>query len=380
MTEKKPLGVYIHIPFCVRKCRYCDFLSFSGKETQMEAYVDSLCQEITHFFRDKKGYEVTSVYLGGGTPSLLEPELTKKILHTLSEEAEIAPDAEITTEANPGTLTRDKLITYKNAGINRISMGLQSTVKEELDYMGRIHSYEDFLASYELAKETGFTNINVDLMSAVPYQTLSSWELTLDRILALSPAHISAYSLIVEPGTPFYEEKDLDDLLPDEDTEREMYEMTERKLLEHGYYRYEISNYAHKGKECKHNLIYWDRNDYIGFGLGASSCLNDVRFSNTEDFSSYIEHPWTEFDDRREREELSLQEQMEEAMILGLRKTEGISEREFYSRYGKEMKDVFGEVISHYEKEGLLIMEEDRLRFTKKGLDLSNVVLCEFLS
>lgn len=380
MTEKKPLGVYVHIPFCVRKCRYCDFLSFSGKEMQMEAYVDSLCREITHFFKEQTEYKVTSVYLGGGTPSLLEPELTKKILHTLSEHAEITPDAEITTEANPGTLTKDKLVTYRQVGINRISMGLQSTVKEELAYMGRIHSYEDFLTGYELAKETGFNNINIDLMSAVPYQTLSSWELTLDRILALSPAHISAYSLIVEPDTPFYEEKNLEALLPDEDTEREMYEMTERKLLEHGYYRYEISNYAHKGKECRHNLIYWDRNDYIGFGLGAASCLNDVRFSNTEDFAAYLEKPWTELDDRREREELSLQEQMEEAMILGLRKTGGISQQEFYHRYKRQMKDVFGEVISRYEKEGLLMMEEDRLRFTKRGLDVSNVVLCEFLS
>lgn len=380
MIEKKPLGVYVHIPFCIRKCRYCDFLSFSTEDSQRKAYVDSLCQEIIHFFREQTDYKVTSVYLGGGTPSLLNSADTTKILDTLFQTVQMDAKVEITTEANPGTLTREKLLVYQKAGINRISLGLQSTVKEELDYLGRIHSYEDFLASYEMAREAGFTNINVDLMSAVPFQTLSSWELTLDRVLALSPEHISAYSLIVEPGTPFYEQKDLDVLLPDEDTEREMYELTEKKLLEQGYYRYEISNYAKKGKECRHNLIYWDRNDYIGFGLGAASCLGNVRFSNTEDFSSYLEKPWTDLTKRREREELSLREQMEETMILGLRKTEGVSERKFFLRYHRQMEEVFGDVISHYEKEGLLIREKGRLHFTKRGLDLSNVVLCEFLS
>lgn len=378
--SKKPLGVYIHIPFCVRKCRYCDFLSFSGKEELIEAYVTALCQEIRCFFENETGYQVTSIYFGGGTPSILKPELTQKILSTLYGYGDISRKAEITTEANPGTLTREKLFLYQQSGVNRLSLGLQSTIQKELSYLGRIHSYEDFLKSYELALQAGFDNINIDLMSAIPYQTLDSWELTLKRVLALVPAHISAYSLIVEEETPFYKDSRLPFLIPDEDTERKMYDMTEQMLREQGYHRYEVSNYARPGRECQHNLIYWDRHDYIGFGLHSASCLRETRFTNTSDMELYIKRPWTELCDREEREELSLQEQMEEAMILGLRKIDGICSQEFLRRYGRRMEDVFQTVIVHYEKEGLLQWKGDKLCFTKRGLDVSNMVLCEFLS
>ncbi|MCI5595750.1 MAG: radical SAM family heme chaperone HemW [Lachnospiraceae bacterium] len=378
--EKRPLGVYIHIPFCMRKCRYCDFLSFPSKEDEMEQYVESLCEEICCFFRQYDNYTVTSVFFGGGTPSILSEKLTEKIFTTLLQRAPLSSDAEITTEANPGTLKGEKLRIYRTLGFNRLSIGLQTTVEKELAYLGRIHTYDDFCNSYEQAQNAGFENINVDLMSAIPYQTFSSYELSLKRVLSFDPAHISAYSLIVEEGTPFYEEQNLDLLLPDEDTERLMYDMTRELLEQRGYSRYEISNYAKPGKECRHNLIYWDRKDYIGFGLGASSCLNDIRFRNESDFLSYLKCPWKEIRKREDYEELTLKEQMEEAMILGLRKIAGVSKKEFFSRYGNKLEEVFGDVIIHYEKEGLLEQRGDRVRFTRRGLDVSNVVLCDFIT
>ena len=380
MRNLKPLGIYIHIPFCIRKCKYCDFLSFAADETTQKQYVEKLCVEIEHFFAQYKEYEVKTIFFGGGTPSILEETLIEKIMQTLKEAVPFSEDAEVSLEANPGTLDEKKLEGYRRAGINRLSMGLQSTQERELKYLGRIHSYEDFLQSYRLARKAGFTNINVDLMSAVPYQTLESWEETLDRILALKPEHISAYSLIVEEGTPFYEDEQLEELLADEDTEREMYVRTEEKLLEYGYHRYEVSNYATEGKECAHNVLYWKRGDYIGFGLGAASCIRDMRFKNTDSMKEYMETPWKELEERCEVEPLSLREQMEETMILGLRMTEGVSKEEFQERYGRTMEEEFGDAIAKHKADGLLMEEKEWIRFTKRGFDLSNIVLCDFLS
>lgn len=380
MRNLKPLGIYIHIPFCIRKCKYCDFLSFTADETTQKQYVEKLCVEIEHFFAQYKEYEVKTAFFGGGTPSILEGALIEKIMQTLKEVVPFSENAEVSLEANPGTLDEKKLEGYRRAGINRLSMGLQSTQERELKYLGRIHSYEDFLQSYDLARKAGFTNINVDLMSAVPYQTLASWEETLDRILALNPEHISAYSLIVEEGTPFYEDEQLEELLADEDTEREMYVRTEEKLLEYGYHRYELSNYAKEGKECAHNVLYWKRGDYIGFGLGAASCIHDMRFKNTDSMKEYMETPWKELEERFEVESLSLREQMEETMILGLRMTEGVSKEEFQGRYGKTMEEEFGDAIAKHKADGLLMEEKEWIRFTKRGFDLSNIVLCDFLS
>lgn len=346
----------------------------------MEHYVESLCLEIRTFFDKNKNYQVKSIYFGGGTPSILKPELTKKVMDTLRDVSVIDADAEISTEANPGTLDMEKLTTYQKCGINRLSIGLQSTQEKELAYLGRIHTYEEFLDSYQMARKVGFDNINIDLMSAVPYQTLESWEETLERILSLQPEHISAYSLIVEEGTPFYEDESLDGLVPDEDTERRMYELTEEMLFKHGYYRYEISNYAKPGKECKHNILYWEREDYIGFGLGAASCMENTRFKNTDDLNDYFHCPYQEFGDRMEVEHLSVREQMEETMILGLRMTRGVSFEDFEQRYGQKMESIFGDVIETHKKDGLLIEENGCIKFTKRGLDLSNIVLCDFLS
>lgn len=380
MRNLKPLGIYIHIPFCIRKCKYCDFLSFTADETTQKQYVEKLCVEIEHFFAQYKEYEVKTAFFGGGTPSILEGALIEKIMQTLKEVVPFSENAEVSLEANPGTLDEKKLEGYRRAGINRLSMGLQSTQERELKYLGRIHSYEDFLQSYDLARKAGFTNINVDLMSAVPYQTLASWEETLDRILALNPEHISAYSLIVEEGTPFYEDEQLEELLADEDTEREMYVRTEEKLLEYGYHRYEVSNYAKEGKECAHNVLYWKRGDYIGFGLGAASCIHDMRFKNTDSMKEYMETPWKELEERFEVEQLSLREQMEETMILGLRMTEGVSKEEFQERYGRTIEEEFGDAIAKHKADGLLMEEKEWIRFTKRGFDLSNIVLCDFLS
>ena len=379
MERNKDLGVYIHIPFCLRKCKYCDFLSFVSDEETMKKYVESLCEEIRGFFQREKEYQVTTVYLGGGTPSILKAEWTSKILNTLKECVSIVPDAEISTEANPGTLTEEKLKSYKECGINRLSIGLQSTEPKELSYLGRIHSYEEFLEGYYLARKAGFTNINIDLMSAVPYQNMESWNRTLNRVLSLKPEHISAYSLIVEEGTPFYNDEKLESLVPDEDTEREMYEITENRLLEQGYHRYEVSNYSLPGKECSHNILYWKRGDYIGFGLGASSCIRETRFKNTDDMKEYLNQPWKELSAREEIEILPVEEQMAETMILGLRMTEGVSKEEFSNRYHISMETVYGDIIKKYVENGLLTYSDGYVRFTKKGLDLSNMVLCEFL-
>lgn len=379
MKNLKPLGIYVHIPFCIRKCKYCDFLSFAADVNTQKQYVEKLCVEIEHFFAQYKEYEVKTVFFGGGTPSILEAELIRKIMETLKKAVPFMEETEITLEANPGTLSKKKLEEYKRCGINRLSIGLQSTEEKELNYLGRIHSYEDFLKSYELARQAGFKNINVDLMSAVPYQTLESWEKTLDCILALKPEHISAYSLIVEEGTPFYEDEHLEELLADEDTERKMYVRTEEKLLEYGYHRYEVSNYAKEGRECAHNILYWKRGDYIGFGLGAASCIQNMRFKNTDSMKEYMETPWKEPEERLEVEHLSLLEQMEETMILGLRMTDGVSMEEFKSLYGKTMEREFKDVIEKHKADGLLMEEEGCLRFTRKGFDLSNMVLCDFL-
>lgn len=380
MKNLKPLGIYIHIPFCIRKCKYCDFLSFAADENTKKQYVEKLCTEIEHFFAQYKEYEVRTVFFGGGTPSILEVTLIGKIMETLKKAVPFMEEAEISLEANPGTLSEEKLKEYRECGINRLSIGLQSTEEKELNYLGRIHSYEDFLKSYELARQEGFTNINVDLMSAVPYQTLESWEKTLDRVLLLKPEHISAYSLIVEEGTPFYEDDRLEELLADEDTEREMYVRTEEKLLEYGYHRYEVSNYAKEGRECAHNVLYWKRGDYIGFGLGAASCIHNMRFKNTDSMKEYMEMPWRKPEERWEVEHLSLREQMEETMILGLRMTEGVSKEEFQGKYGRIMKEEFGDAIAKHKADGLLMEEKEWIRFTKRGFDLSNMVLCDFLS
>ena len=284
---KKELEIYIHIPFCVRMCAYCDFLSGPASDKTIENYVEKLLEEIEAHRVQNEGSTVTTVFFGGGTPSILSGTQMTRVIEKLKEVFQIEESAEISMEANPGTVTKEKLTAYKNAGINRISFGLQSANNEDLKVLGRIHTYEEFLESFRLARECGFNNINVDLISAIPNQNMESWEKSLKKIICLNPEHISAYSLIIEEGTPFFEmygeDSEREKELPDEEEERAIYHRTEELLNEAGYHRYEISNYAKEGKECQHNLGYWERKNYLGIGLGASSLMNNVIFKNTED-------------------------------------------------------------------------------------------------
>lgn len=380
---RRELELYIHIPFCAKKCAYCDFLSGPADEQTVANYVTALRKEIESYEESAKNYEVTTVFFGGGTPSLLSGEQMTELMNSIKDTFMLKEEAEITMEANPGTVTESNLSVYKKAGINRMSFGLQSVKNEELRMLGRIHTFEEFLESYDMARKAGFHNINVDLISAIPGQTLMSWEETLRTVIDLKPEHISAYSLIVEEETPFAklygEGCEKEKLLPDEDEERRIYERTEEMLKEAGYHRYEISNYAKDGYECRHNLGYWERKEYLGLGLGASSLLNETRFHNTEHMEKYLANAGNEKRLREDEEVLTMQEQMEEFVFLGLRKMEGIKEADFEKNFGQSIWECYGENLRRVVEEGLLKKEDGHLKLTKKGIDISNYVFAEIL-
>lgn len=386
MKRNKDLEIYIHIPFCVRKCAYCDFLSGPADDKSMECYVEKLIDEIyAHGASDSLGENiVTTIFLGGGTPSVLSGEQMQRIMSAIQDVFGIDVNAEISMEANPGTVTKEKLEIYKQAGINRISFGLQSANNEELKLLGRIHTWEEFLESFQLARECGFDNINVDLISAIPKQTVESWESSVSQVISLNPEHISAYSLIIEEGTPFFEKygegTEGESVLPSEEDEREMYHRTEELLEEAGYHRYEISNYAKVGRECQHNLGYWERKNYLGIGLGASSLVNNVRYKNTDELEYYIQYASELSEIQENREVLSQTEQMEEFIFLGLRKIQGIAVKEFEIVFGNSLEECYGEGIRRMCDEKLLMMEDGFLKLTKKGIDISNYVFAEILS
>ena len=437
----KSISIYIHIPFCVKKCQYCDFLSAPADSRAQEVYLCALKQEIREQAARYREYEVQTVFIGGGTPTAVPCENLCEVLKTVFSFYRMNPHAEISMEANPGTVTKEALLSYRKAGINRISIGLQSADDVELKLLGRIHTYRDFQQTYRWAQEAGFTNINLDIMSALPGQSVENYKKTLETVLSLKPQHISAYSLIVEEGTPFYEkygqeseklqatgEKQPD--LPSEEEEREMYALTEKLLAAAGYHRYEISNYALPGRECRHNLVYWRRGNYVGFGLGAASMVENVRFENIREMQEYLaeyagmpdaepvfaevaqgdkqalsneqefslredthsenEQEFslredTHFENKQElsiRENvhtLSPQEQMEETMFLGLRLTEGVSKAEFHRQFGVSMEQIYGEVIRKNTAKGLLIDEAGCICLTREGMDLSNYVMAQFL-
>lgn len=341
----------------------------------MEDYVNLLCRELVFRAPAYKEYQVISIFFGGGTPSLLSAEEMGQIMDVVKASFVLAEDAEITVECNPGTVDQEKLAYYITCGINRLSIGLQSADDGELARIGRIHDYETFLRTYRLAREAGFRNINVDLMTALPGQTAASYQRTLAQVCDLFPEHISAYSLILEEGTPLYvNQKNY--VFPDEDEERELYYMTERVLSKVGYHRYEISNYAREGRECRHNKVYWQRGDYLGLGLGASSLIANVRWKNPDDYADYavcVEKMTVEM------QALTLQEQMEEFMYLGLRLMEGVSEAAFQKAFGVSVDEIYGEVISRFVEQRLLVREKGRLFLTPRGIDVSNVVFAAFL-
>lgn len=396
MQNKEELSLYIHIPFCVRKCGYCDFLSAPADEKARDRYVQALLMEIERYRgTETADRKIKTLYIGGGTPSTLSVKQLECIMQKIKCTFNFHGDMETSMEMNPGTASKEKCRALYQMGINRLSIGLQSTNDMELKTLGRIHSYEDFLNTYTWCREAGFQNINVDLMAALPYQTVESYTTGLRKIIRLAPEHISAYSLILEEGTPFYQKYNSGCYpLPDEEQERLMYRETEQILAQAGYERYEISNYAKKGYACRHNLVYWQGGDYLGLGLGSSSYMDGVRFHNTTDFNTYVNQgAYVE-----DREELSVQAKMEEFMFLGLRVIAGVSGTEFEKRFGKTMEDVYGDVLRKHEEEGLLQIErkEDRkeaaaaepakgktniekVMLTTKGVDVSNYVFADFL-
>lgn len=398
---RKDLSIYIHIPFCVKKCVYCDFLSFGADDDRIhhsgavrKAYVRSICHELLSYKSISRDYIVKTIFIGGGTPSILLPGEIGSIMSALRSIFKVDEQAEITIEVNPGTLTRLKADEYLDAGINRMSIGLQSAHDDELQMLGRIHNYDQFLASYKTAREAGFKNINIDIMSAIPGQSLHSYLDTVEKVLKCRPEHISSYSLIVEDGTMLAENQALLSRLPDEDTEREMYDATRKVLEMSGYKRYEISNYAKAGYACRHNIVYWTMGEYLGIGIGASSFFHGRRYSNTDDIDTYMDTMHAVFEKReldetyriaeleairRVDETVDAETLMEEYVIFGLRMTEGISAADFYDRFGHSIYDRYGEIIKKYVESGHMRDEKGNIRLTTRGIDVSNRILADFL-
>lgn len=445
--EKRMLGLYIHIPFCVRKCRYCDFLSAPASEETRSAYLKSLEEQIRAFGRKLQAndseiaYLVDSIFIGGGTPSLLSADQMQSLLDTVRLSFCLAKDCEITAECNPGTVTSEKLLAYQSAGINRLSIGLQSSNNEELALLGRIHSWEEFLVTFESARKAGFSNLNIDVMGALPGQTPDSYQKTLERVLALHPEHISAYSLIIEEGTPFFEEYGDEDAcrlcdsssskvqgenaprgkkhLPSEDEVVQMDELTWKLLSDAGYEHYEISNYALPGKECRHNLKYWHCDEYLGVGTGAASYIRKdcglidpleslskvsteqvetskkqsagsesanagsfIRLKVLTDTSEFSKLDWNEPSTLcncfADCEELTRAEEMEEMAFLGLRTKEGVRLLDFYERFGKHFDEVYGDVIKRYTQMGMMRADETHVALTIKGMEVANWIMADF--
>ena len=453
MKNNNELGIYIHIPFCVHKCIYCDFLSSPADVHTRKQYVRALINEIyltregkcankliknvlqgdnTSYedmeepavngltsdyalydtvcmadyektimqedisgcvddIKSENGHIVTSIFIGGGTPSAIDAEDISDILDAVRKNYNVSDKAEITIECNPGTMDKKKAVIYRKAGINRISFGLQSTDNNELRMLGRIHTYEQFMESYKIAREAGFDNINIDLMSALPGQTMESFKAVLEKALSLGAEHISVYSLIVEEGTRLSDNIDSFPPIPSDDEDRQMYYMTKEMLSSYGYEQYEISNYAQKGYECKHNLKYWERCDYLGFGIGAASLYGGRRYTNISDIGRYMDvlaeitnaldksYVNELLQIRTDMEELSKEDEMSEYMFLGLRKTKGIDITDFKEEFGTDIKDIFGEAIEDNIARGLLIHDGNCLYLSKRGIDISNTVMSDFI-
>ena len=428
---ERELELYIHIPFCIHKCNYCDFISFAGREDVYEDYVKSLCNEIAMYKDVYKDCKIRSIYIGGGTPTVLSEEQIERIVKSLNESFTITgtkhkrkhilskkilrPTTEFSMECNPGAVTAEKLKCFNELGVNRMSFGLQSIHDNELKMLGRIHTFEDFIKSFEDARKAGFDNINVDLMQAIPGQTMASWELTLGQVALWHPEHISAYSLIIEEGTNFSkwlkkgktiagEEQSgikIPDgpiaVLPSEEQEREIYYFTKDFLEKANYKRYEISNYAIKDFACVHNLGYWQRKNYLGLGLNSSSLVDNTRWKNTADLNAYISAFYDinnlpkagnceslhaslqEMAVIEDYHKLSRNEQMEEYMFLGMRQTEGVSMTEFIDIFHQDMLTVYKDVLNKLYDKGLIELNDDNVRLTERGTDVSNTVLSEFL-
>lgn len=400
----KNLELYIHIPFCMKKCAYCDFLSFPCDEKTQVAYADALIREIEYYGPKMKNYVVSTIFVGGGTPTWLNEEKMAEIFDAITTYFQVSNEAEITMECNPGTVTPAKLNLYKKIGVNRLSIGLQSADDTELQLLGRIHTFEKFLKTYEMARNAGFKNINVDLMSGIPYQTAEKFLHTLQKVVRLKPEHISVYSLIIEKGTPFYDtyQSDLElqeagkptQMLPTEDEVYRIIKLTQQYLTKTGYEQYEISNFAQPGFECTHNIGYWTRENYLGLGIGAASLLDNIRYTNISEMETYIEKTkqiqLLSFEQPQgnatvgtnlhaEAFAVSRKAQMEEFMFLGLRMNRGVTRQQFQDTFGVPIEGIYKDALEHLKAEGLLEIRAGQITLTEKGQDLSNYALAQFL-
>lgn len=412
----KNLGIYVHIPFCIKKCDYCDFISYCDKTEYIEKYIESIKKEINNTVGalsirntnkkyqtaplENSDYQITTIYIGGGTPSSIDSKYIVDILNTIKnvgDDAIVVPK-EITIEINPGTITEEKLIDYKKAGINRLSIGLQETNNDLLKGIGRIHTYEQFLETYKLARKAGFNNINVDLMIGLPGQSIENIKKSLNKIIELNPEHISVYSLILEEGTRLYKKYQEQRIeLPDEELERNMYWYVKNTLENAGYNHYEISNFSREGYESRHNLNCWNQEEYIGIGTAAHSYINGMRYSNTTNIEEYIRYVWEHLDSPRVGLEQSLQnikinedyvmineiqtkeDMQKEYMLLGLRRIDGVSIQKFKNKFGQNPIFIFKNELSKLVEANLIIIDVDRIKLTNKGLDLANIVWEKFV-
>ncbi len=365
------VGIYIHIPFCLSKCKYCDFVSFTNLNSKMERYVKKLCEEIQN---TKINEQINTIFIGGGTPTVLNIHLIEEIVNEVFKK-NIIEDYEFTIECNPETVNKEYLQSLINLGINRISFGLQSCNNEMLKLIGRAHSFEKFVKVYCQAREVGFNNINVDLMYNLPNQDLEDWVNTINKVLELSPEHISAYSLIIEEGTQFHSMLENNEItIPNEDLYVQFNEVCFEMLSKHGYNKYEVSNYAKNNKECKHNIIYWDLDDYYGFGLNAHSKVSNVRYSNTSNINEYLGDVT-----KVSEENLSIEEREEEFIFLGLRKTMGISKEKYKYLFNKDFNEVYGNIINELEKEKYVIDNGGFIKISQKGFHILDAIILKIL-
>ena len=390
--NKKNIGIYIHIPFCKKKCEYCDFKSYVGKENLIDRYIKWVNYELKEVGEGNKiDYEnniddliiVKTIYIGGGTPSILPPKYISDILRTVKENYTIDNEnLEVTIEVNPGTVDEEKLMEYKKCGVNRLSIGLQATQNRVLNVLGRIHTYNDFLVTYNSARKIGFDNINVDLMLGIPGQSLEDVQESVEKIIKLSPEHISTYSLIIEEGTPFYKKLEKNEInLPGEEIERKMYWLVKRKLEDAGYIHYEISNFAKRGYESKHNLACWNQEEYVGVGAAAHSYTNNVRYSNICEIEEYINNYENDMETNNFEfhEKQTKDSKMKEFMMLGLRKINGIKIQDFKNKFGENPIYLYRKELDKLVNENLLEIDGDVIKLTEKGLDLANLVWEEFV-
>ena len=374
------LGLYVHIPFCVKKCRYCDFNSFKLNIDEKRKYLNSLKKEMELYKENFKDKNIDSIFVGGGTPSILNEEEIKILFQNIKNNFKIKDSAEITMECNPGTLTLNKLKAMKECGVNRLSIGLQAVQNNHLEYIGRVHTYEEFEKNYFQAKEVGFENINIDLMYALPNQSKEDWKQSLEKVVKLNPTHISAYSLILEENTELFDMYERNEFeLLDEDTDIEMYKYTINYLKYHGYDQYEISNYAKKGFECKHNILYWKCENYVGLGVSASGFVNETRYNNFCDLDKYEEIIHSGKKPIEWEEKLSIKDKIEENIFLGLRMNEGIKFKDFREKYNFNFEDEYKNEIDKLKKIELINVNNEGIKLTQKGKEISNSVFVEFM-